>query len=349
MKKIILVGIVCLLGGILKGWTQTSRKSKTSDNWYIGVNMGAAAKTTHVSTFRNLNPVVGLRLGRHFTPVFGWAMDSQFHWDDKGYWCGKTNTAVAGVNVSLLGTIDFTHWWVGYKGLPYGLNVVGIAGLGWGHTFGQLPEDKARTVKMDRNALTSKVGVDLMLNIGNEKTWQIYFEPALTYHLNDGTQYNINRSVFGLSAGLIYKFKNSDGTHHFAVAKLYDQAEVDALNNEINRLRNSKPETTVGEAKQAVEKPVYAGDVVVVTFAKAKYELSDQAKEVLDQIDSKATVAIKAIASPEGSKRYNRELSENRAQAVREYLEDRHVKVKSARGLGITGETSNRVAIVTIE
>ena len=114
------------------------------------------------------------------------------------------------MNASLLGTIDFTHWWVGYKGLPYGLNVVGIAGLGWGHTFGQLPEDKARTVKMDRNALTSKVGVDLMLNIGNEKTWQIYFEPALTYHLNDGTQYNINRSVFGLSAGLIYKFKNSD-------------------------------------------------------------------------------------------------------------------------------------------
>ena len=42
---------------------QTVEDSKLLDNWYIGVNTGLSAKTTHTAIFKNLNPSAGLRVG----------------------------------------------------------------------------------------------------------------------------------------------------------------------------------------------------------------------------------------------------------------------------------------------
>lgn len=35
---------------------QTTQESKFFDNWYLGVNVGAATKTTHNAWFKNVNP-----------------------------------------------------------------------------------------------------------------------------------------------------------------------------------------------------------------------------------------------------------------------------------------------------
>ena len=48
---------------------------------------------------------------------------------------------------------------------------------------------------------------------------------------------NKNYAGFEVQAGITYHFKNSNGTHHFTIVKPYDQAEVDALNAQINDLR----------------------------------------------------------------------------------------------------------------
>lgn len=50
--------------------------------------------------------------------------------------------------------------------------------------------------------------------------------------------YNINNSGVQLNVGVIYKFKNSNGTHNFTIAQVRDQAEIDGLNAKINDLRN---------------------------------------------------------------------------------------------------------------
>ena len=69
-------------------------KSKTTDNWYVGVNMGWSAKyngncvgyyhneepgTTRnlddYNIMKNLNMNMGLRIGSHLTPTFGLGLD----------------------------------------------------------------------------------------------------------------------------------------------------------------------------------------------------------------------------------------------------------------------------------
>lgn len=342
-----LLSFVLLFAFFIVGSAQTVMKSKISDNWYVGLNAGMSVKAVHVSAFKNLNPTVGIRVGRYLTPVFGLSLENQLYLDDKGYFGTKTNTAIAGMNTSLLGTVNLTNWFGGYLGEPRGFDVIGIAGFGGGHIFGHVFDDAVKLTEVDRNFLTTKIGLDFMLNIGSEKAWQVYVEPSMTYNIEEETQFNVNRSTFGLVAGLIYKFRNSNGTHNFTIAKLYNQAEVDALNKEINRLRNNNPDSTAIET--AVEKPICVGDIVVVTFDQGKSDLSNEAKSALDQIEPKTNVSIKATASPEGDKKLNKKLSEERARTVKDYLEERSVKVKSAKGLGVMGELSNRVAIVTVE
>lgn len=89
-----------------------------------------------------------------------------------------------------------------------------------------------------------------------------------------------------LNAGFIYKFANSNGTHNFTIVVPRDQAEIDALNAQINELRNRKPEVITKEVIKEVPavKELTVCDLVFVTFAQAKYNLTNEAKNALDKI-----------------------------------------------------------------
>lgn len=58
MKKMIILLAATIAATSVSA--QTVAESKTTDNWYIGVNAGLAAKTTHTAIFKNLNPIAGL-------------------------------------------------------------------------------------------------------------------------------------------------------------------------------------------------------------------------------------------------------------------------------------------------
>ena len=154
-----------------------------------------------------------------------------------------------------------------------------------------------------------------------------------------------------LTAGVVYKFNNSWGTHNFKLAELRDQAEIDALNAQINELRNRKPEVITKEAIKEVPvgKEVRVEDLVFVTFAQAKYNLTKEAKEALDKVAEGSHVQIVGTASPEGNAQKNLVLSQNRANAVKDYLQGRGVIVDEAVGKGVQGTTSNRLAIVYVK
>lgn len=53
----------------------------------------------------------------------------------------------------------------------------------------------------------------------------------------ENTCFNANRAAWEITAGLKYHFACSNGKHHASFAKLYDQTEVDALNAQVNSLR----------------------------------------------------------------------------------------------------------------
>ena len=217
---------------------QTVVESKTFDNFYIGVNGGVATKATGRAWFENMNSNLGLRVGRYFTPVFGLALESNVYFSNKPY--PSIGTFVRTMNTSLLGTVNLSNWFGGYKGEPRLFEVSALYGFGWGHVFGT-PSD----VTSD-NTLTSKAAVDFAFNLGKSKAWQIYIEPAMIWTLasnnlrpDNNVQYDIDEAGFQVNVGFIYKFKNSNGTHNFKIAELRDQSEIDALNAKINDLRGN--------------------------------------------------------------------------------------------------------------
>ena len=351
---------------------QTVTESKTFDNFYIGINGGAQVKTTGESWMNNLNSNAGLRIGRWFTPVFGLAAEGNVYFNDHcKHYMPQSKTLARYMNVGLIGTVNLSNWFAGYKGEPRLFEVVPVFGFGWGHTFGTAAGDNEKEL----NALTSKAGIDFTFNLGKAKAWQVYVEPSMNWSLNgygyEGVAYDINKSAFQLNAGIVYKFKNSNGTHNFTVAQLRDQSEIDGLNAKINDLRNdlngkdselAAKNKRIADLQNALdecnkkpkyEKPATATNLqptVIFRQGKSVVEKSQLANiELIAQYmknHKDANVEIKGYASPEGSKELNQKLSEQRAAAVKDILVKKY-KISADRlttkGMGATDKLFEQV------
>ena len=194
-------------------------------------------------------------------------------------------------------------------------------------------------------------------------------------------QYNANRAAFELAAGLTYHFKNSNGTHSFVVARLYDQNEVDGLNAQINSLRNDLENCNANNAslqakvnnlqaeldacnnRPAVVKEVKSdlNNVRYVFFRQGSSYIQENQKPNLELIanavaeNEGATVTVEGYASPEGSKAFNQRLSERRAEAVKKALVKKfNVKADAIEAVGkgvgdaFTTRSWNRMAKCTV-
>ncbi len=349
MKKYFLFFALLLAATVVSA--QTVLESKNADNIYVGINGGVATKTTGQGSWLDgVNPNAGIRIGRYLTPVFGLAVEGNVYFSNKPL--SSTGTVVRDVNTLLLGTINLTNWIGGYVGTPRFFDVTAVYGLGWGHIFGTKNNPVYNT--LNHNQMLSKAGIDLAFNLGEKKAWIFYIEPAVIFSLNgdgyQGTEYNKHRSFAQLNAGLIYKFKNSNGTHNFKIAELRNQAEIDGLNARINELRNRQPEVIERVVeKETAPRVISSENLLFITFAQGKYELTDDAKEVLDKVAAGKHVEIIGTASPEGGAEINQLLSDNRAKVVADYLSARGVVIDEAVGKGVQGNTSNRLAVIFIK
>ena len=376
MKKLVLMLAAASMAASVSA--QTVAESKAFDNVYVGINGGVATKTTGHKWLSDLDPNAGLRIGRYFTPVFGLAVEGNAYFSNKPW--HSTGTAVRATNVSLLGTVNLSNLFGGYKGEPRAFEVSALYGLGWAHVFTNNKTTKELT-SGQRNRMTSKAALDFAYNFGSQKQWQVYVEPSINfaflgkdrskvltaagivnYDVNynykavaqDGQPaYNINNSFVQLNAGVVYKFKNSNGTHNFTIVVPRDQAEIDALNAQINELRNRKPEVITKEVVKEVPavkvKEFTVSDLVFVTFAQGKSALTNDAKSALNNVKEGVHVQVVGTASPEGSKELNDRLSQARADVVANYLKGRGVIVDEATGKGVQGTTSNRLAVVYVK
>ena len=384
MKKLVLMLAAASMAASVSA--QTVAESKTFDNIYVGINGGVATKTTGHKWLSDLDPNAGIRIGRYFTPVFGLAIEGNAYFSNKPW--GSTGTVVRATNASLLGTVNLSNWFGGYKGEPRTFEVSALYGLGWMHVFTNNKAFEAATSE-NRNRMTSKAALDFAFNFGSAKQFQFYVEPSINFaflgqsknkelvatgnplnpvtvadHQGYGYKaasqagqpaYNINNSFVQLNAGLVYKFANSNGTHNFTIVTPRDQAEIDALNAQINELRNRKPEVITKEVVKQVVKEVPSvkeftvSDLVFVTFAQGKSALTKDAKAALNNVKQGVHVQVVGTASPEGSKELNDRLSQARADVVANYLKGRGVIVDEATGKGVQGVTSNRLAVVYVK
>jgi outer membrane protein OmpA-like peptidoglycan-associated protein len=182
-------------------------------------------------------------------------------------------------------------------------------------------------------------------------------------------------------AGINYKFKNSNGTHNFRLGEMRNQAEIDQLNDQINKLRqdnetkekqmrddaktitllrnelhaaqeaakNVKPEIVQQVVKQVVNNNVLQ-PTVIFGLGKSTVDAAQMASVAMIAKYMKnhpeSRLLIKGFASPEGDPELNQRLSEKRAQSVKGVLVSRYgvsADRLEIKGMGATDELFDEV------
>ena len=374
MKKFIAVTVACLTcSGIYA--QRAYEGANLGDNWSIGIHAGVTTPLTHSAFFPNMRATWGLGIGKQLTPFFGMGVEAMTSINTTA-----SRTAFDNTNVSLLTSVNLSNLFAGYWGTPRLFEIETVAGLGWLHY--------AQNGDGDRNSISSKLGLNFNFNLGEAKAWTIGIKPALVYDLNAcgerNVGFNANRAAWEITAGLKYHFRCSNGKHHISFAKLYDQAEVDALNEQVNNLRQTnvdqEAELTAANQRNAEleqqladcknQGPVIVTDTItshkktlesVVTFRQGGVSVVASQTPNVERIATylknheKATVSIKGYASPEGKAEVNARIAQQRADAVKSLLVKRYKIAENritAEGQGVGNMFEepdwNRVSICTI-
>ena len=339
MKKFILIFVAMFMFAtsmFAQEQTNYTGSSKFTDNVSVTVQGGVLTSFDNFySGHTAMAPIALVGVDKYVNPWFGVGVEARTL-IGTGNGSYNTKTTFDWVNLSGYAKFNVLNMF-NYNGERRTFEPVVYTGLGWGHS----------TACLHTNQATYRAGVELNLNLGKEKAWGIVLNPSVVW--GGMTEHKLNKhdGSFEVTAGIVYHFKTSNGTRTFAKPRLYSQSEIDALNARIKEL-DSRPvavkeviNTNSTASINVVEK------TYIVTFAKSKADLTNAAKANLDKITG--TVVIEASASPEGTTKFNQKLSEDRANAVKSYLESRGVKVTKATGLGVVGNESNRIAIVTVQ
>jgi putative immunoreactive 43 kDa antigen PG32 len=390
MKKNILTLAAIITAAVSANAQETLSSSKFFDNWQVGVKGGGFSWTTHEAFIKNTRATFGAEIGKQISPAFrlgveGMAYVRPVQFDD----ATEFGNFVDMSNVSLVGTVNLSNLIAGYKGTPRFFEVEGFAGLGWAHIYPQGADNRKAPIVL--NGMTSQFGSNLLFNLGQSKAWGIKISPALIYFVdgvenraesNSQNELNLTKSWTQVTAGVVYRFKGSNGAHHFT--RPSNREELEALNKqlaglredlrgkdgqlsesqrriaqlekELQEARNKKPEVierTVTKSKKTLES--------VVTYRVGRTNIESSQLPNVERIATylkkypNSKVVIKGYASPEGNLEKNQKLAADRAESVKKILVSRY-KISSdriqAEGNGIGDMFSepdwNRVSISTI-
>ena len=390
MKKNILTLAAILTAAVSANAQETLSNSKFFDNWQVGVKGGGFSWTTREAFIKNTRATFGAEIGKQISPAFRLGVEAMAYvrpvdFDN----ATEFGNFVDMSNVSLVGTVNLSNLIAGYKGTPRFFEVEGFAGLGWCHLYPQGADNRKAPKVL--NGMTSQFGSNLLFNLGQSKAWGIKISPALIYFVdgvenraesNSQNELNLKKSWTQVTAGVVYRFKGSNGAHHFT--RPTNREELEALNKQLSGLRedlrgkdgqlsesqkriaqlekelqearNKKPEVierTVTKSKKTLES--------VVTYRVGRTNIEPSQLPNVERIATylkkypNSKVVIKGYASPEGNLEKNQKLAADRAESVKKILVTRY-KISSdriqAEGNGIGDMFSepdwNRVSISTI-
>lgn len=376
MKKFfsLAIAFVAIMGMSVNA--QTVESSRFIDNTYITLKGGASALThPGCNDYKNFGHSIqgqaALEFGKWITPKFGVGIEGTVGFDNGSRPWGVENTVgwfqgrnwVNHVDVLALAKFNMNNIIHGYKGYADKVEVVPTVGIGWTHGWTYAYNDEMSIDNENgiigtqhENNIMTKYAIDVNINLTNR--WQINVEPFYAFNLtgskfsstrdaavNDYPHFDSRNSWWGLNVGVTYKI----GKQFTLCPYKYTQADIDRLNAEINDLRNRKPEvvTKVETVEKIVTKTVNDADQFVVFFANASTVLTDDAKATLNEIGENSIVNVIGSASPDGNANFNANLANERAEVVKNYLENRGVRVNDAHGVGT--DLGARVAVVVIK
>ena len=181
MKKF-LIALSVLAMGITSAQAQIAyEKAKPFDNVYLGIE-GGVMGPMNFKHFAPLNAAAGLKLGKNFSPVWGANLEGLAFFGDNRWQTGSlgfsnSRTVVRAINLGLNGTLNFTNLFCEYN--PDRRFEVGAeAGIGYWITYGDKHIIQTQNYG-DDTELTAKTGLTFAYNLGENRAWQLYAEPAI--------------------------------------------------------------------------------------------------------------------------------------------------------------------------
>ena len=373
MRKTILLSVFALSTLTINAQTAVVEGGGFWDNWSMGIQGGATMKMSGTSFFKSARPAFGLTIGKQWTPILG--MDIQ----GMGY-VNTTNssTMVDASDVSLIARMNLMNLFAGYEGMPRPFEIETVTGLGWLHHY--------MNGDGDTDDMSARVGLNFNFNLGEDAAWTFGIKPAVVFNLtgeypSKKMAFNRNHSNMEILFGLTYHFADSDGNRHFALVNAVDPMALAAMNEEINDLREvvvAKDVELVGLAdellmvqnqlNEARNKKVEAsGETInivesVVAFPFNQSDVQSSQMPSLEHVanylknNPDANITVNGYASPEGTEEYNLQLSQRRADAVKDILVNKYgIEANRINAIGhgvgdIFSEPAwNRVGICTID
>ena len=195
--------------------------TRPGDNWSIELKTGAVTPLTHSAFFKNVRPAFGVGIGKQLTPIFGLGIQGMGYVNTTA-----SKTAFDASEVSVFGKVNLMNLFGSYTGEPRIFEIEALTGIGWLHYYQNGPGDT--------NSWSTRLGLNLNFNLGEEKAWTFGIKPAVVYDMQGDfnrkkSRFNANNAAFELTAGLTYHFMCSNGTHHFTTMKPYDPVEIGEL------------------------------------------------------------------------------------------------------------------------
>ncbi len=378
MKKTIIAAAAIASIGALSANAQTVEQPSFGDNWSIGIEGGVTTPMSHNPFFGGMRPVIGLHLGKQLTPVVGVGVEYNAAINTSN-WAGRIHSSNAFDQqyLGLYGTADLFNLFGGYQCRVRPFTIEAMIGAGWGHYFYADKVDASN----DWNFFATKAGLNFNFNVSEHVT--IAIKPYVSWGMggnfsHSDVGFNINNATFNVLAGVSYRF--GDG---FKCVRPYDQAEVNALNAQVNQLRGDVDAAVAGLAASQAESAALAAQLAdcqnrapkVVKEVNNNYSsvrfvffrigsskiTSDQQPNIEMIADymkhhPKSKVVIKGYASADGNYDFNVKLAKNRAESVKNALISKY-KIPAdritAEGEGIghmfKEESWNRVSICTLD
>ena len=248
---------------------QTFESSRFIDNTYVRLSGGATALTHpdchgYENFGHTIQGVIGAEVGKWVTPKFGVAFEGDFgirNGSDAGDFNDRavarrfnyiTVTGLTKFNVS-----NILAGWNPNRKVEFVL----ATGPMWIHGF---PSDKVNNSETHGehyyvNDLGIKFKAEVNYNIN--RRFQLNLIPEFNYNLTgadasagEHPKFDVCNSWFALKAGVTYKI----GKQFTECPYRYAQAEVDALNAEINELRSRQPQVVEKIVEKVIIKEVSA-------------------------------------------------------------------------------------------
>ncbi|WP_294476401.1 OmpA family protein [uncultured Bacteroides sp.] len=374
-KSIILVALA--LGAFTAVNAQTVVEgTKFVDNWAVEIQAGGTTPLTHSAFIKSMRPAFGVGFSKQLTPIFGLGFQGMGYVNTT-----PSKTAIDASDVSVLGKVNLMNLFSTYPGEPRVFEIEAVAGAGWLHYYASGPGDL--------NSWSTRFGMNLNFNMGESKAFTLALKPSIVYDMQGGfnkshrSRFNANNASFELTAGLTYHFMASNGKHYISDVRVYNQAEIDDLNSEINALRGqvtnrdyelvNAAQRVTGLQKELEDcrtKIVPVATVVktarvpesIITFRQGRSTVDASQLPNVERVASymtkypKSKVIIKGYASPEGSVAVNDRIAKARAEAVKKILVNKYkispLRINAeGRGVGdmFTDPDWNRVSICTLE